>query len=76
MVNEILKLEYPDKPLKRVVLFTCEYYDPTRLGGTRKHNHYKMIEITILKDMEILFHLSSPKMQDKFITYHTWKVQI
>ena len=70
VVNEILKLEYPSEPLKRLVLFTCEWYDPTCPRGTRKHNHYKIININHTKRYGNLIHLSSPKMQDKFITYH------
>ena len=45
VVNEIFKLEYPNKPLKRIVLFNCEWYDPIRPRGKCKHNHYKIIEI-------------------------------
>ena len=52
VVNEILELEYYGEPLKRVVLFNCEWYDPTRLGGTRKRNHYKIIEINHTKRYE------------------------
>ena len=32
------------------------------------------MRLTILKDVENLIHLSSPKMQDKFITCHTLEV--
>ena len=49
MVNKVLELEYPNEPLKRVVLFACKWYDPTHPGGTCKHNHYKIIEINHTK---------------------------
>ena len=49
VVNEILELEYPGEPLKRVVLVTCRWYDPTHPRGTRKQNHYKIIEINHTK---------------------------
>ena len=45
VLNAILKLEYPGESLKWFMLFNCEWYDPTCLGGTRKYNHYKIIEI-------------------------------
>ena len=49
MVNEILKLKYLSEPLKKVVLFNCEWYDPTHIGQIGKHNHYKIIEINHAK---------------------------
>ena len=45
MVNEVLELEYLDEPLRRVVLFNCEWYDLTRHREIRKHNDYKITEI-------------------------------
>ena len=45
MVNEILESEYLSEPLKKVVLFSCEWYDPTCSRGTRKYNYYKIIKI-------------------------------
>ena len=32
VVNEILELKYIGEPVKKVVLFTCEWYNPTRPG--------------------------------------------
>ena len=52
VINEIIELEYPSEPLKRVVLFACEWYNPTRPEGTHKHNHYKIIEINHTKRYE------------------------
>ena len=71
MVNQILELQYLGELLKRVMLFTCEWYDPTHSGGTRKHNHYKIMEINNTKRYENLINLLSLKIQDKFITSHT-----
>ena len=34
------------------MLFTCEWYDPICSEGTCKQNHYNIIGLTILKDME------------------------
>ena len=44
VVNEILELEYSGKPLKKVVLFNCKWYDPTR--------HHKIIDINHTKRYE------------------------
>ena len=52
VVNEIHKFEYLVEHLKRVVLFACEWYDPTCPGGARRHNHYKIIEINYTKRYE------------------------
>ena len=49
VVNEILELEYLGEPLKKVVLFNYEWYDPTRLRRTCKHNHYKIIKFNHTK---------------------------
>ena len=76
MINEILELKYPDELHKGVVLFNCEWYDPTRPEGTHKDNHYKIIEINHNKRYENLIHLLPLKMQDKYIIYHTLEMQI
>ena len=52
VLNEILELEYVGELLKWVKLFNCEWYDPTSSRETRKHNHYKIIEINHTKIYE------------------------
>ena len=52
VVNKILESEYLGKPLTRVVLFACKWYDLTYLGGTCKYNHYKIIVIDHTKRYE------------------------
>lgn len=47
VVTEILELEYVGD--NTVVLFNCEWYDPTPRVGTRKHNHYNIVEINHTK---------------------------
>ena len=64
MVKEILELEYPSEPLKRVVLFNCEWYDPTCSEKTRKYNHYKIIDINHTKRYEKFDPFIITKMQD------------
>ncbi|XP_025653186.1 uncharacterized protein [Arachis hypogaea] len=44
-LKEILIVEYPSLVSLRVTLFYCEWYDPTRPRGTRRHKDYKIIEV-------------------------------
>ena len=48
VLRQILELEYTGdvgKVIRRVVLFKCDWYDPGRPEGTRKHNNYNIIEV-------------------------------
>ena len=45
---EIVEVEYPGIPIKRVTLFKCRWYDPTTSGnyhGTKIHKQYKLFDI-------------------------------
>ncbi|XP_057548135.1 uncharacterized protein LOC130826571 [Amaranthus tricolor] len=45
---EIVEVEYPRIPIKRVTLFKCHWYDPTTTGnshGTNIHKRYKLVDI-------------------------------
>ncbi|XP_057540776.1 uncharacterized protein LOC130818631 [Amaranthus tricolor] len=45
---EIVEVEYPGIPIKRVTLFKCHWYDPTTTGnsrGTNIHKRYKLVDI-------------------------------
>lgn len=44
-LDEIVQLEYPGEPIKRVVLFKCSWYDPTSNIGTRVHKHHGIVEV-------------------------------
>lgn len=41
---EVVELEYPGLPIKRTILFKCEWFDTTSLG-TKVHPHYKLVDI-------------------------------
>ena len=41
---EILELEYPGYPFKQMVLFKCDWFDPSR-HGTRRHPNYSLVEV-------------------------------
>ncbi|XP_021603880.1 uncharacterized protein LOC110608905 [Manihot esculenta] len=42
---EVIRLEYPGLPIKRVVLFKCNWFDPTPNVGTKTHSKYKLIDV-------------------------------
>ncbi|XP_057999181.1 uncharacterized protein LOC131178003 [Hevea brasiliensis] len=42
---EVLRLEYPGLPIKRTVLFKCDWFDPTPNVGTKIHPKYKLVDI-------------------------------
>ncbi|XP_045832834.1 uncharacterized protein LOC123924101 [Trifolium pratense] len=44
-LEEIIQVEYPGLPLKRVVLFKCDWFDPTINRGTRVNTQYDIIQI-------------------------------
>ena len=49
-LEEIIELEYPTVPIKRVTLFKWHCYDPTRHGrgsGTRVYECYQIVDIHI-----------------------------
>ncbi|KAL1321612.1 hypothetical protein AAHE18_14G139500 [Arachis hypogaea] len=45
VLEDILELEYTGSDYNRVVLFKCQWYDPSRPNGTRIHNDYKITEV-------------------------------
>ena len=44
-LQEILELEYPALPIKRIVLFKCSWFDPILNRGTRIHPQYKLVDV-------------------------------
>ena len=42
---EILQLEYPALPIKRTILFKCEWFDPIPNLGTRIHHQYNLVDV-------------------------------
>lgn len=41
---DVIEVEYPGLPIKRIVLFKCDWFDPTE-SGTKVHGEYKLVEI-------------------------------
>ncbi|KAJ8770996.1 hypothetical protein K2173_023321 [Erythroxylum novogranatense] len=44
-IIEILEVEYPALPVKRCVIFKCDWYDPTLNVGVKVHKQYNLVEI-------------------------------
>lgn len=42
---EIVQLEYPALPIKRVVLFKCDWFDPTPNVGVKIHKQYNLVDV-------------------------------
>lgn len=44
-LKEVIEVEYPGWPIKRTVLFNCEWFNPTRNTGTKVHKEYNLVEV-------------------------------
>ena len=44
-LTNILVVEYPALPIKRTVLFKCEWFDPTPDKGTAMHPRFRLVDI-------------------------------
>lgn len=44
-LTEILRLEYPGLPIKRTVLFKCDWFDPTDNVGMKVHKQYPLVDV-------------------------------
>ena len=72
VLEEVLRVEYPGEPIKRCVLFRCEWFDPSQRRGTRyskinytfEVNHqrkYRKYEPFVLADVAYqVFYISYP----------------
>nr|GEW21217.1 hypothetical protein [Tanacetum cinerariifolium] len=45
ILAEIVQLEYPALPIKRVVLFRCDWFDPTPNVGMNVHKGYNLVDV-------------------------------
>ncbi|KAL1321193.1 hypothetical protein AAHE18_14G110700 [Arachis hypogaea] len=82
-LKEILIVEYPSLVSLRVILFYCEWYDPTRPRKTRRHKDYKIIEVLSTRRYESYdpFILAQKARQVYYMPYpqgckSNWKVVI
>nr|GEZ42574.1 hypothetical protein [Tanacetum cinerariifolium] len=44
-LRKIVQLEYPSLPIKRVVLFRCDRFDPTPNVGMKVHKGYNLVDV-------------------------------
>ncbi|KAH0688816.1 hypothetical protein KY289_016174 [Solanum tuberosum] len=44
-IQEIIQVEYRRAPLKQVMLFKCEWFDPALNIGVKVHNQYKLVDV-------------------------------
>lgn len=45
ILQEIIEVELPFTPTQKVVMFKCDWFDPTLTKGVKVHPHYKLIDI-------------------------------
>ena len=45
ILKEVVEIEYPGEPKKKVVLFYCDWFDPLLNRGVKIHKQYKIIEV-------------------------------
>ena len=48
-LQEVVELEYPRWPIKRKILFKCEWFDITPNVGMRIHNQYKLVDVNHIR---------------------------
>ncbi|CAH9124267.1 unnamed protein product, partial [Cuscuta epithymum] len=70
-LQEILEVEYPALPLKRTVLFKCEWYDPTPNIGVKVHKQYNLVELNQRRRFNKFepFILAMQATQVSFVSY-------
>ncbi|XP_055962307.1 uncharacterized protein LOC130015688 [Mercurialis annua] len=45
VLTDIIELEYPALPIKRTVLFKCNWFDPTKTVGMLVHPRYNIVDV-------------------------------
>ena len=74
-LQEVVELEYPGWPIKRTVLFKCEWFDITPNVGTRIHKQYKLVDVNHTRRyaQDELFVLAMQAQQVYYCTYLSLK---
>lgn len=70
-IEEIIEMEYPGLPIKRIVLFKCPWFDPTPKTGTRNHLQYELFDVNNNKTLNVYepFIFDVQASQVFFVTY-------
>lgn len=68
---EVLEVEYPTLPIKRTVLFHCEWFDPTPNVGVKIHLMYNIVDVNQRRRFHKYepFVLASQAQQVYYISY-------
>ena len=45
LLTEVIQLEYPALPIKRTVLFKCDWFDPVENVGMKIHKTYNLVDV-------------------------------
>lgn len=74
IIEEILIVQYPGLPIKRTMLFKCDWFDPTSTG-TRVHQRYNIVEVNQKKKLSLYepFILAMHAVQVYFCNYPSHK---
>ncbi|XP_071695507.1 uncharacterized protein [Rutidosis leptorrhynchoides] len=70
---EIVQLEYPALPIKSVVLFKCDWFDPTPNVGVKIHKEYNLVDVNHKRRFKMYepFILASQSLQVYYASYPT-----
>ena len=70
-MKEIVELEYLGEPIKKTVLFNCEWYDSTLNRGMNIDKKYKLVEVNTRRRFHKYepFVLAAQAVQVYFCTY-------
>ncbi|XP_050207755.1 uncharacterized protein LOC126657155 [Mercurialis annua] len=45
ILTDVIELEYPAMPIKKTVLFKCDWFDPTNGVGMTMHSQYNIVDV-------------------------------
>jgi hypothetical protein len=49
VLKEVIEVQFLDHPILSVVLFKCDWFDPTANRGTGVHPQYKLVDVNSKK---------------------------
>ncbi|XP_057999062.1 uncharacterized protein LOC110665227 [Hevea brasiliensis] len=71
ILKEVVQIEYPALPIKRTILFKCEWFDLTPDVGIKVHKQYNIVDINLRKRLNKYepFILASQAEQVVYLPY-------
>ncbi|WCJ43095.1 hypothetical protein M5689_023857 [Euphorbia peplus] len=72
---EVLELEYPALPIKKTILFNCEWFDPRGNIGMKVHDRYKLVDVNTQRHFQKYepFILAMQAAQVYYVSYPSLK---